>query len=181
MTSAARKQQFPSQNKFKNFKEHLKNTQWWLNGPKHLVVLPSFKGNILAIQKTAYLFIKGIPIVCWQQGLITWLWWYNELQCYLIMTYFQRNFRHHLIHLFQFSHVGWQSVAGCTSKLRKKKVYFLFACTTMLVGALCCRMEGGVFETWWGNWMLSIYLILLATLDPGVYSSSNKNEYQGQK
>jgi hypothetical protein len=29
--------------------------------------------------------------------------------------------------------------------------------------------------------MFSIYLILLATLGPGVYSASNRNEYQKQK
>jgi hypothetical protein len=29
--------------------------------------------------------------------------------------------------------------------------------------------------------MFSIYLILLAALEPGVYSASNKNEYQKKK
>jgi hypothetical protein len=33
----------------------------------------------------------------------------------------------------------------------------------------------------WGEWFLSIYLILPATLGPGVYSASNRNEYQKYK
>jgi hypothetical protein len=36
------------------------------------------------------------------------------------------------------------------------------------------------FETVWGEWMFSIYLILPAALGPGIYSASNRNEYQKQ-
>jgi hypothetical protein len=43
------------------------------------------------------------------------------------------------------------------------------------------KSEGRRFETWWGEWIFSIYLILLAALDPGVYLASNTNEYQKQK
>jgi hypothetical protein len=32
-----------------------------------------------------------------------------------------------------------------------------------------------------GEWFLSIYLILPAELGPGVYSATNRNEYQKQK
>jgi hypothetical protein len=42
-------------------------------------------------------------------------------------------------------------------------------------------MGGCWFEIWWGEWMFSIYLILPATLGPGVYSASNRNEYEKQK
>jgi hypothetical protein len=31
------------------------------------------------------------------------------------------------------------------------------------------------------NAFFSIYIILLAALDPGIYSASNRNEYQKQK
>jgi hypothetical protein len=32
-----------------------------------------------------------------------------------------------------------------------------------------------------GQWIFSIYVILPASLSPGVYSASNRNEYQKQK
>jgi hypothetical protein len=38
-----------------------------------------------------------------------------------------------------------------------------------------------IFETQLGKWLLSVYLILLAALGPGVYSVSNRNDYQRQK
>jgi hypothetical protein len=41
--------------------------------------------------------------------------------------------------------------------------------------------EGHGFETLRGEWIFSIYLILPATLGPGVYSASNRSEYQKQK
>jgi hypothetical protein len=33
----------------------------------------------------------------------------------------------------------------------------------------------------WGEWIISIYLILPAALGPGVYSACNINEYQKHK
>jgi hypothetical protein len=33
----------------------------------------------------------------------------------------------------------------------------------------------------WGEWFLSIYPILPAAIGPGVYSASNRNEYQKHK
>jgi hypothetical protein len=55
------------------------------------------------------------------------------------------------------------------------------ACDSILVKALCYKQEGHVFETErWGFFFL-IYLILPAALGPGVYSASNRNEYQKQK
>jgi hypothetical protein len=44
--------------------------------------------------------------------------------------------------------------------------------------ALCYKPEGRGFETRWSQWFLSIYLILPAARGPGVYSASNRNEYQ---
>jgi hypothetical protein len=40
------------------------------------------------------------------------------------------------------------------------------------------KLEGRGFETQWVEWILSIYLILPAVLGPGVYSASNRNDYQ---
>jgi hypothetical protein len=46
---------------------------------------------------------------------------------------------------------------------------------------LCYKPEGRGFETRWGELFLSIYLIIPVALGPGVYSASNRNEYQKHK
>jgi hypothetical protein len=51
---------------------------------------------------------------------------------------------------------------------------------SVVVEALCYKPEGHRFETRWDDFF-SIYLILPAALDPGVYSASNTNEYQKHK
>jgi hypothetical protein len=51
---------------------------------------------------------------------------------------------------------------------------------SVVIEALCYKLEGRWFETWWGKWILSIYLILPASLYPGVYSASNRTEYHKQ-
>jgi hypothetical protein len=52
---------------------------------------------------------------------------------------------------------------------------------SVVVEALCYKPEGHGFEARLGEWIFSIYLTLLATLSPGVYSASNINECQKQK
>jgi hypothetical protein len=52
---------------------------------------------------------------------------------------------------------------------------------SVVVKALCYRPQGRGFETRWGEWMFSIYLILPATLGPLVYSVCNRSEYRKQK
>jgi hypothetical protein len=54
-------------------------------------------------------------------------------------------------------------------------------CGSVVVKALCYKPEGRWFETRGGERFLSIYLIFLAALGPGVYSASNRNEYQKHK
>jgi hypothetical protein len=44
---------------------------------------------------------------------------------------------------------------------------------SVVVKALCYKPEGRGFETWWGE-----FLNLPASLGPGVYSVSNRDEYQ---
>jgi hypothetical protein len=51
----------------------------------------------------------------------------------------------------------------------------------VVVEYVCYKQEGRGFETRWGEWIFSIYLILSAVLDLKVYSTSNRNEYQKQK
>jgi hypothetical protein len=46
------------------------------------------------------------------------------------------------------------------------------------VEALCYEPKGRGFESRGGHWAFSIYLILPASQGPGVYSASNRNEYQ---
>jgi hypothetical protein len=55
------------------------------------------------------------------------------------------------------------------------------ACCSVVAKALCYKPEGCEFETWCGELIFSIYLILPAALGPGVYSASNRNAYQTQK
>jgi hypothetical protein len=52
---------------------------------------------------------------------------------------------------------------------------------SIVVKALCYKPEGREFYTPCGECISSIYLILPDALGPGVYSASNRNEYQKQK
>jgi hypothetical protein len=52
---------------------------------------------------------------------------------------------------------------------------------SVVIKAVRYNPEGRGFETRWGELIYSIYLIFPATLGPGVYSASNRNEYQKQK
>jgi hypothetical protein len=55
------------------------------------------------------------------------------------------------------------------------------ACGSLVVEALCYKPEFRVFDTRFSERIFTIYLILSATLSPGVYSASNRNEYQKQE
>jgi hypothetical protein len=50
--------------------------------------------------------------------------------------------------------------------------------TLKITGALRYKPEGCDFETRWGKLIYSIYPNLSAALGSGVYSTSNRNEYQ---
>jgi hypothetical protein len=50
----------------------------------------------------------------------------------------------------------------------------------IVVKAVCYKPEGRGFETRRGEWFFLIYLIFPAALGPGVYSASNRNQYQKQ-
>jgi hypothetical protein len=52
---------------------------------------------------------------------------------------------------------------------------------SIVVKALCYKPQGRGFQTRWGELIFSIYLILPATLGRGVYSATNRNEYQKHK
>jgi hypothetical protein len=54
-------------------------------------------------------------------------------------------------------------------------------CGSKVVKALHYKPEGRGFETQGGACLSSNYLILVDALGPGVYSVSNRNEYQKQK
>jgi hypothetical protein len=50
-----------------------------------------------------------------------------------------------------------------------------------LVKALCYRAGSCWFKIRSSEWLLSIFLILTAAIGPGVYSATNRNEYQNQE
>jgi hypothetical protein len=52
--------------------------------------------------------------------------------------------------------------------------------SSIVVKALWYKPKGRGFEIWWGEWCLSIYLILSAE-DTEIYSSPNRNKYQKGK
>jgi hypothetical protein len=52
---------------------------------------------------------------------------------------------------------------------------------SVVLEALCYKPKGHGFETGWCELIFSIYLILPAALGAGVYSASNRNEYQKQE
>jgi hypothetical protein len=52
---------------------------------------------------------------------------------------------------------------------------------SVLIKALCYKTEGRGFETQRGECSFLIYVIISAALGLGVYSASNRNEYQKQK
>jgi hypothetical protein len=52
---------------------------------------------------------------------------------------------------------------------------------SLVIEVLCYKPEGRRFETQWGEWIFSIYLIIPAALGSGIYSASNTYEYQKQK
>jgi hypothetical protein len=52
---------------------------------------------------------------------------------------------------------------------------------SVVVKALCYKPGGSAFETRGSELIFSMYLILSDALGPGVYSASNRNEYQKQK
>jgi hypothetical protein len=52
---------------------------------------------------------------------------------------------------------------------------------SVMIKALCYKPESRRFETRWGDWTFSIYLILPAALGTGIHSASNRNECQNQK
>jgi hypothetical protein len=52
---------------------------------------------------------------------------------------------------------------------------------SVLIKALCYKLEGHGLKTQWRERIFSIYLIFPAALGPGVYPASNRNEYQKQK
>jgi hypothetical protein len=52
---------------------------------------------------------------------------------------------------------------------------------SVVIEVLCYKPEDSGFDSQWGHWISLIYLILPATVGPGVYSASNRNEYQKHK
>jgi hypothetical protein len=73
----------------------------------------------------------------------------------------------------EYVHHHWQNY---TEKIHIAYRYVFGARGSILVKALCYKPEGRGFETRWGEWNFSIYLILPAALGPGISSASNRTE-----
>jgi hypothetical protein len=67
------------------------------------------------------------------------------------------------------------------SRLSTCEISPSLACGIILVKALCCKSDGHGLETRSDECIFTICLILPTALGPGVYSASNRNEYQRQK
>jgi hypothetical protein len=61
----------------------------------------------------------------------------------------------------------WTYIEHSGKKSRKWHHLVKVARGSVVVKALCYKPEGRGFETWWGEWFLSSYLILPVTLGPG--------------
>jgi hypothetical protein len=90
-----------------------------------------------------------------------------------------RSILHYLVYL---SHLGKKRRVSSYHRSAVSVDYFASAYTrpgahsSVMVNALCYKPEGRGFETQWGKWILSIYLILPAALCPGVQSASNRGK-----
>jgi hypothetical protein len=76
----------------------------------------------------------------------------------------ERSWHKHIRRMYMYVHINKSGVRG-----------------SVVVEALCYKLEGHGFETRWGEWKFPVFLILPAALGPGVYSASDRNEYQKQK
>jgi hypothetical protein len=66
-----------------------------------------------------------------------------------------------------------------SSGLKYPRIPICYVCSRVVVKELCYKPHDRGFETRQREYF-SIYLILSAALGPGVYSASNRNEYQRQ-
>jgi hypothetical protein len=57
----------------------------------------------------------------------------------------------------------------------------LYTHCSVVIEERCYKLEGRRFNSLWGHWIFSFYLILPAALGAGVYSASNRNEYRKSK
>jgi hypothetical protein len=97
-----------------------------------------------------------------------------------LCTYLSARFRCYALEesscLFPALHELHQSVSTINRVYVREKL----KCSS-LPGKTLRLSDGSGFESLWGNWMFSIYLILPAPLYHGVYSASNRNECHKQK
>jgi hypothetical protein len=84
----------------------------------------------------------------------------------------------------------WPEIKQTWRNLLRRAIYFLiyifpvcfhvWSTRYVVVETLGYKPEGHGFDTRWGEWMSSIYLIFPVTLGPGVYSASNRSEDRKQ-
>jgi hypothetical protein len=144
---------------------------------------------MLANQLLALVLLDNKLLWCWSISFTLHMVWRPQLEIPVLNTCYLKGF----------AAVMWSQVSkNCNLFLLTNMSiisfqYWSFYCHHMLilsicidrgsvvVEVLCCKPEGLGFKTWWGEWIFSIYLILPATLNPWIYSASNRYEYQKQK
>jgi hypothetical protein len=70
-------------------------------------------------------------------------------------------------------------VCGCVCVCACVYIYiYMGHAVTQLVEVLCYKPEGCGFDSRWCHWNFSLTYSFLPHYGPGIYSASNRNEYQ---
>jgi hypothetical protein len=138
--------------------------------------------------RTMLLFIACITVVCYAYRSFTHLLiGFILFYCCVHIIWPPTNIYLKCFLLTTSSHVpspsiGLDILKGVSSATFFKMCFHLGGAHGMVViKALRYKLKGRGFETRWGEWFLSSYLVFLAAPDPGVCSTSDRNEYQKPK
>jgi hypothetical protein len=109
----------------------------------------------------------------------------QQFDCLLVLSGLSSNSAFIDLQRFLFHWIWSPSLCriGVSEWFHNKTLFYFYSLQywLVLVKALCYKPEGREFQTRWGGWIFSIYLILPVALGPGGFSTFNRNEYQKQK
>jgi hypothetical protein len=95
--------------------------------------------------------------------------------------HFLPNHAHNLFNILPQNYIFWMAEVHSHSSQDMAPLTFLTRISargSAVITALSYQPQGHAFQTWWGELIFPIYLILPAALDLGIYSASNRNENQ---